>query len=273
MKTHEKQLNKWIDQLQADDWQVRWNAAQNLRDVQDERCIAPLLKALQDQSWIVRWEVAETLAQIGDARVIPPLLAMLSGKITYLRAPAAWILGKKKASQAVLPLIQALEDQQWFGRAMTAWALGEIGDWRAVTPLMNACHDLEPGVCDAAETALESMYASMTSVFFGNIAVIRKNSYHGWPNPEAHQIPRPLVSLKRIHLHAATYDFHLVERFLTYAVNSFKAGYLKANVSVEIYGDLAKIYSNLLNNFKYLCKRVNVHAISPKTCSPQSPNR
>lgn len=261
VKTGEKQIQKWLTRLQNDDWTGRWKAARKLRGFQNSRCIPALLHALHDRNWVVRWEAAETLAQIGDATIIQPLLVMLSGEITYLRAPAAWILGKKRVAHAVLPLIQALEDPNWFGRAKAAWALGEIGDWRAVTPLMTACHDLEPGVCDAAEIALKHIYSSVTTVFFGNPDILYQDDRRRvWLNPDVRQFQVPLVTLKRIVIHAATHDFYGVECFLTYAINSIKPAYLKTSVSVDIYGDPARIHSNLLNNFTYLCKQVTIHS-------------
>jgi hypothetical protein len=78
-------------------------------------------------------------------------------------------------------------------------------------------------------------------------------------NPDVSTLTTPFFHLKQVLIHSETYDFHQVERFLTYAINHLGQDYLKKNVDVYIYGDAEKLEPNLYNNFRNLCKGVHLH--------------
>jgi hypothetical protein len=254
VRRREEYLKKWIAKLKDKDWDVRWTAARILGRLNDKRAIAPLMKALADKNWVVRWEVTEVLGEIGDTSLVQPLITILAGKPTYLRVNAAWILGKIGDPRSVDPLIQALEDPNWFGRA-----LGEIGDYRAIKPLIKALADIEPSVHDAAEMAIKKIFASVKTVLFGYESFTIHDSWPAWRNPDVIELTTSLSGLKTIGVHANTYDFHLIERFITYAVNYIGQKHLKKHVEVQIYGDPNKLHPNLRNTFTNLCKCVEVH--------------
>lgn len=75
-------------------------------------------------------------------------------------------------------------------------------------------------------------------------------------NPEVSSWESPLFTLERIEIYAASYTFHQVEQFLTYAVNTLDRAYLKHAVEVDIIGDRADIPSSLYNSFANVCRSV-----------------
>jgi hypothetical protein len=78
-------------------------------------------------------------------------------------------------------------------------------------------------------------------------------------NPEVSHREIPCNNLRHIIVYTATYEFHQVERFLTYVVNAIGQQRLKKQVDVHIYGEPEHLQRNLLNNFANLCKQVYVH--------------
>jgi hypothetical protein len=78
-------------------------------------------------------------------------------------------------------------------------------------------------------------------------------------NPDVLSLMTPFYHLKRINIYVETYDFYLVERFLTYAVNYIGQTYLRQTVEINIYGNVEQLHSNLYHNFKNLCKEVYLH--------------
>jgi hypothetical protein len=78
-------------------------------------------------------------------------------------------------------------------------------------------------------------------------------------NPDVSTLPFPFLQLKQVIIEIETYDFHQVERFLTYAINVLGQTYLKNRVDVHIYGNPERLHVNLRNNLANLCKRVHVH--------------
>ncbi len=77
-------------------------------------------------------------------------------------------------------------------------------------------------------------------------------------NPDVSDLQVPFWRLTRIVVVTQEYDFHLVERFVTYAVNALGQKYLKTSVNVEIYGDPAELHPNLRNSLTNLCRNVTV---------------
>ena len=76
-------------------------------------------------------------------------------------------------------------------------------------------------------------------------------------DPELQDFRLPLPHLKRILIHADTYDFHLVERFVTYAVNYIGQAALK-QVEVEVAGDPTQLHPNLRNTLAQLCNTITI---------------
>lgn len=105
---------------------------------------------------------------------------------------------------------------------------------------------------------LKAILMLIDTVIFG-IGEFDIFDQHIWYNPDVSELTASMSKLKKIEIHAKTYDFHLVERFITYAVNYIGQEYLKEHVEVHIHGDPDKLHPNLRNTFKNLCKSIDVH--------------
>jgi len=100
-----------------------------------------LIKILKyGKSKYSRWEAAESLGNIGDNKAVHILIETLKDKKLYVRWKAAEALGEINDYRAVEPLIEVLNDkaEDWSVRKNAAEALGKIGDNRAVEPLIEA---------------------------------------------------------------------------------------------------------------------------------------
>jgi len=78
-------------------------------------------------------------------------------------------------------------------------------------------------------------------------------------NPDTSDCALPFNRLKRVIIATADYDFLLLERFVTYAVNYIGQKHLKHHVEVDIYGSLDGFHPHLYNNFSNCCKHVTLH--------------
>jgi hypothetical protein len=100
---------------------------------------------------------------------------------------------------------------------------------------------------------------AVTTIVFGNPKGGPKKSGEVLENPDVAGLTFPFVHLRNLVIQTNTYDFHQVERFLTYAVNVVGADYLKKRVTVHIYGKPAKLQANLHNTINNLFRHVNIH--------------
>jgi hypothetical protein len=108
--------------------------------------------------------------------------------------------------------------------------------------------------CKNVEVAIET-------VIFGTTDTARKYfSATTWHNPDVAGLAFSLSSLKHIIIYPAAAQAHLLERFLTYAMEYLGQHMLKQQVEVRIYGDPDVLHSNLRNNLMNLCKEVKVEA-------------
>jgi hypothetical protein len=100
---------------------------------------------------------------------------------------------------------------------------------------------------------------SVERIIFGTFSLHNDDPYTTLHNPDVVELTFPFVHLKQILIDPKTYDFHLVERFLTYAVNYIGQDYLKEHVAVVLYGDPEQLHPNLRNSFNNLCRQIQVH--------------
>lgn len=96
-------------------------------------------------------------------------------------------------------------------------------------------------------------------IMFGTSAIPMYPSYISLRNPDVSSLTTPFFHLTHLHIHTDSYDFHQLERFLTYAVNYIGEDYLEEHVEVHLHGNPAKLDSNLRNNLINLCKEVHEH--------------
>lgn len=124
-----------IDLLKDPDWVVRREAAVTLGEMGDERCVAPLVRALRDGDWQVREAVIESLGMIGSPAV-DGILRQLRDWDT--RKAAIRALGKIKDERVLDPLVQQLHSDEFLEDATEA--LVEVGA-PAVPRLLTALND------------------------------------------------------------------------------------------------------------------------------------
>jgi len=100
---------------------------------------------------------------------------------------------------------------------------------------------------------------SIERIIFGTYHCPLPNPSTSVHNPDVSTLHVPFGHLQQIVIDTETYDFHLVERFLTYAINYIGQDYFKEHVEVHLYGETEKLHINLRNNLTTLCKHVYVH--------------
>jgi hypothetical protein len=106
---------------------------------------------------------------------------------------------------------------------------------------------------------LKKIYASIDTVLFGYAEFKPLDLWTILLNPDATELTMSMSNLQRVVIHTETYNFHLVERFITYAVNYIGQKHLKEHVEVHIYGDPDRLHPNLRNSFENLCKHIEMH--------------
>ena len=78
-------------------------------------------------------------------------------------------------------------------------------------------------------------------------------------NPDVSPLTIPFVRLNTVVIDVGTYDFRLIEKFLTYGVNYLGQAYLRNRVAVHVYGELHQLQPNLRNALTNLCQSVHVY--------------
>lgn len=137
-----------IDLLNDPDWVVRREAVITLGEMGDERCVAPLAKALRDGDWQVREVAVEAMGQVGSPAV-ETLLKLL--RDWEVRKYAILSLGKIRDERVLDPLMLQLRNDEFKDDAITA--LVELGE-PAVSRLITALRDKDEQVRKCAVLAL-----------------------------------------------------------------------------------------------------------------------
>ena len=253
-----------------------------LGKIGDARAIQPLMPVLTSASDVLRHRAVEALTSIGAACADS---AALSAALEYGNARTQEHTTQaliKLGSAAVPSVIPFLKHKDAALRSQGASILSQIS-WKPANELENtyyilAGQDWEPFLTLGAQaipaltqvweesaieevaTMLEQLYALIETVAFGTNRDDTLDPKSTLWNPEVSTLTLAMPGLERIVVDADTYDFHQVERFLTYAVNYIGQDYLKKNVEVHVYGDPDKLHPNLQNNFLNLCKQVQRQA-------------
>lgn len=137
-----------IDLLDDPDWVVRREAVITLGEMGDERCVAPLAKALRDGDWQVREVAVEAMGQVGSPAV-ETLLKLL--RDWEVRKYAILSLGKIRDERVLDPLMLQFRNDEFKDDAITA--LVELGE-PAVSRLIAALRDKDEQVRKSAVLAL-----------------------------------------------------------------------------------------------------------------------
>lgn len=148
-------VEKFIEKLKDDDFDVRRSAVNALQDISDNRAIEPLIEALKNEHKLnIRWSIRRGIKKIGGENVVESLINALTDDDHKGREAIAEALGGYRDERVVEPLIAALKDEEPRVREAAARALGDVNDVQAVEPLIEALKDEEPKVREAAARAL-----------------------------------------------------------------------------------------------------------------------
>jgi HEAT repeat protein len=275
--------------LKDEDVTLRETAAIALGDIANARAVEPLIETLKDKRANIRMAAVTALGKIGDPRSLEALIQVVGGKNPAMfgdRNPevqknAVEALRKIEDPRVKTTLIYALEDDDAIVRLQAAEVLDKIGwtpeketetisyhiargDWealipfggQAVTPLIKIANDKDRNIREHVADTLTKILACIKITVFGDLHVKDARQDITLCNPNVAELTVRMQELEHIVLHTPTYDFHQVERFMTYAVNYIGQEYLKKHVVVHIYGDPDKLHPNLRNSFENLCKQV-----------------
>jgi HEAT repeat protein len=275
--------------LEDENANIRQTAVAALGEIGNAQVINPLINVLKDENADVRATAATALGEVGDTQATAPLIKMIGAtyqkdKNPEVRKHVVEALGKIRSAPAITMLIRVLtDDDDADVRFQTAEVLDNIR-WKpqtkmdriayyiakrrwdllvpfgaqAVALLTKMTHDKSRNVRGQVTVVLTRILSSIEIVVFGNVRFERFNQHKTLYNLDSANLTVPISALRHIIIHPETYDFHLVERFLTYAVNYIGQQYLKQEVRVYIYGDPEQLHSNLRNSFENLCEQVEV---------------
>lgn len=245
--------------LEHEDWKVRRDAVKKLQLKNSPSTIEFLLKASQDSDERVRYEAVTALQRkIGadgekdgelvpvfkaksslKPRIVNMFLDALNDEHPGVRIEATLALGKMQNPRMIKHLTRALNDANGSVRKRAVLGLGKIGTIRVMEPLFNALDDEHEYVRMEAVAVLENLCPLVHTVLFGHTVSEEFDQRHTLWNPDVSNLIVPMLELRTVVIHTETYDFHQVERFLTYAVNYIGQKHLKKNVEAHIYGDQA----------------------------------
>jgi len=270
---------------------IRETAVTALGDIGDTRALKPLIKTLQDENPNVRTAAATALGAMTDSQLIRPLTKVLGKAYQKEKNPdvqksiiiALGNLGDERATKIFVHALKNDNDAKV--RLQAATELDKLG-WKPQTVSEQIAYHIAGGVWDAlipfgaqavfplvrlfnierereirekVEITLNRILVSVETVIFGDGDLNDFNPRTSLYDFEVSELTVPLSALKTIIIHTPGYNFHQVERFLTYAINSIGQKYLKEHVEVHIYGESDAFHPNLRNNFENLCKRVEFH--------------
>jgi len=279
--------------LKDEDVTLRETAAMALGEIGNVRAVEPLIEVLDDANANVRIAAITALGKIGGTRAIEVFMRVLGYKAPNLygdrnpevRKEAAKMLGEIDDARVVEVLMHVFEEDDdadvrlqaaevsdkmgWTPEKETEKISYHIarGDWealipfggQAVTPLSKIAKDKDRNVREHAAETLAEILVSIKITVFGDLHVKDSRKDITLCNPNVAELTVPMQELEHIVVHTRTYDFHQLERFITYAVDYIGQEYIKKHVIVHIYGDPNKLHPNLRNTLTNLCKRVEVH--------------
>jgi HEAT repeat protein len=138
-------IESLVEDLQDDDWRVRFNAAETLGSIGNSNAVEELIDSLGDDHFRVRASVALALGKLGDTRAVNELIEVLLG-----REPRQFYgNGPHPIDRGRMP------DEDFRVRSHAAEALGLIGDINAVNPLIDVVlYDEDFGVKNKAIESL-----------------------------------------------------------------------------------------------------------------------
>ena len=137
--------------------ELRLEAAEALRKLQDRVAVDALIEALKEGEEILRTTSAKALASIGDSSAVKPLIGALIRGSVDLRVAASHALGSLKAHEALKHLLTNLKSNIPEIRLAAIEALGMIGDPNSVKLVSKFIWEEDDSARMVTITALESI--------------------------------------------------------------------------------------------------------------------
>jgi HEAT repeat protein len=132
-------------------------AVQALGEIEDQRVVRLLLKALKSSDAAVCAAAVDALAKVGGLEACEPILGMLHHKNGHVRLAAVEALGSLGVAAAASPLRALLNDPLWDVRRSAVETLGRLKDKQAVEGLTRTLVDNDADVREATAIALGSL--------------------------------------------------------------------------------------------------------------------
>ncbi len=129
--------------------------------------VARIIESAQyDEDSFMRSSALYAMGRSADVRWIPYLLPHLESEDPASRMEAARALGELEAKAAVIPMIRMLDEEQDMEvRVAILEALGQIGGEKAKQALELAAESEDEAEAEAAELALEQLYAGLNNLY------------------------------------------------------------------------------------------------------------
>jgi hypothetical protein len=253
----DKPLQNWIQKplpvrplvraLEAEDSNIRLRAATILQDIdwQPENPEQQTLFFLAQKNWTVLKAMSSAISREVLIKALSDHDPTVRTEMVNLLENLGWEPGNDPETVYYL-----------FARKKWETFL-VLGAPTRVEALLNVLGRDAPVFREEATTTLASLYALVDGVIFGVHQPANLSQRFTLRNPDVSDLIFPMSQLKRILIATDTYDFFLVERFMTYAVNSIGRKHLKKQVEVHLYGNPDRLHRNLRNMFTNLCKSVH----------------
>jgi len=100
---------------------------------------------------------------------------------------------------------------------------------------------------------------SVSCIVFGQPQFALPDETHFLLDPDVSELMMPFYHLDTLVILTESYNFMLIEQFLTYAINQIGRTYLKRVVEAHIYGNREKLHPNIRNNLINICKKIYFH--------------
>lgn len=152
-------------ELDDKDWQVRYNAIDKIKDINNEENLELLIKVAGTRSeyWPIKIKAIQLLGKSQNPKALEVLLDIFNDPFNNWECPSiksytAYALGNFKNNEKVLnSLIKAIDDQEVFTREAVIKSLGEIANLKAIPYLLNALKDEKVAVRISVLEALEKI--------------------------------------------------------------------------------------------------------------------
>lgn len=134
-------LQAFIDQLDAEQAEIRMAAAYAVGRRGEPRAIPSLMSLVDDSNPRVRARAIRACGMIGDPRALGAVRSARSDENEEVRKAAAFALGQYSGSDALESLVELLDDPSETVRREVAIALGEFPDLQPVDAVTQALAD------------------------------------------------------------------------------------------------------------------------------------